>query len=774
MGGVSAYQIDLHSGIVKNVGEKFLRLISQNYDAWIRRYVENTFLSCDLELLTLESLKAICEKDQDLCIKVQTRKGRRWTGIHVCKAENGNKAYLFIRDIHEKLIQARRQTRMNVYHSYRDRIERMKRRGFYCGIMILEGQGSHEVLYAEDCMKQYLAENRNSHTEVKLRNLIDRMNRITADYNETGPCALQEQGAGHKDKDDYIEVNIGTPRAERWVHLYSKRVITERGRHLQYVLYVDEVPGLRPPNEEREGEGYLVEHSGGYLFEWNIADDVLILSGGWEDKFRCETPGKNRRRERRIEDYVWKEDRHRIRALFNSMYQPDSKPDSILVRFLSRGPEENYCWCNVKLISVLYRKDLPMYVVGNVSDISQNLRGMLSAVMGDYSPVSEAKAAAAHQYMKACMEKESVDDVHAVFSVRMEEIIPPQDVVGRSIIIYQYIEVLTRLTYPNDRVWMEDGELYFFLYRIGSRNNARRKANRMAAAISCLHGRTTMIDIGVSLYPEDARTIPELLEYARRDVWNCMRLDHGLDELVEYSDMDKGPENGVSLIADIAGEWYRMIQANMMLEKKMKMTEAELMLSQIKPHFIYNVLANVKSLIFSDPNQAEVLLVAFSRFLRVQLESINQDEMAPFPDILDLIETYLEIERSRFPGRFEVHYEIGYQDFSMPHFILQPLVENAIKHGFMAKDRGDGNTPGIIMIRTRLEDGQIVIEVEDNGRGFLPESGKEDSHRHVGIKNVRTRIAYLMHGTLRLESTPGKGTVVRITAPLEGGKETWH
>ena len=185
------------------------------------------------------------------------------------------------------------------------------------------------------------------------------------------------------------------------------------------------------------------------------------------------------------------------------------------------------------------------------------------------------------------------------------------------------------------------------------------------------------------------------------------------------------------------------------------------MLSQIKPHFIYNVLANIKSLIHQDPERAEAVIVVFTRFLRVQLDAIGKDEMAPFQECLRFVMNYVEIEECRFPGKFKVNLDIGYEDFSMPHFVLQPLVENSIKHGARGKS-GICN----ITVRSRLETGQIVVEVEDDGVGFHPEQNPPGKNG-VGLKNIKTRITYLMHGSFRIAERPEGGTIAVIRIPVE-------
>ncbi len=219
--------------------------------------------------------------------------------------------------------------------------------------------------------------------------------------------------------------------------------------------------------------------------------------------------------------------------------------------------------------------------------------------------------------------------------------------------------------------------------------------------------------------------------------------------------------SSVNIISDILDEWYRTIKTNNVLKERMELTKAQLLLSQIKPHFIYNVLANIKSLIYTDADKAADIVVAFTKYLRVQLNAIGKEDMASFTDILGFVRNYIEIEKSRFPGKIMESYDIGYDDFKMPHFILQPVVENAIKHGICKRE-----TPGRLVIRSYLQDGVVVIEVEDDGIGCdILNSKKEQKDGGVGLENVRMRLHHLVKGTLKMESSLGHGTRVTINMP---------
>lgn len=208
----------------------------------------------------------------------------------------------------------------------------------------------------------------------------------------------------------------------------------------------------------------------------------------------------------------------------------------------------------------------------------------------------------------------------------------------------------------------------------------------------------------------------------------------------------------ISVVSDIMDDWYHMLYMNSRLKRQMELAESQIMLGQIKPHFIFNALANIKALIYTDPDLAEKLIIAFTKYLRTHLNALGKEEMARFPDILDFVDNYIQVEQSRFPGKIKVVYDIQYDEFQMPHFIIQPLVENAIKHGLCKK-----NGTGRLRIASYQAGDEICIEIEDDGIGFdrMPERTVDSG---IGLENVRKRLSYLLDGSLALHSEPGKGT----------------
>ena len=186
-------------------------------------------------------------------------------------------------------------------------------------------------------------------------------------------------------------------------------------------------------------------------------------------------------------------------------------------------------------------------------------------------------------------------------------------------------------------------------------------------------------------------------------------------------------------------------------------------LSQIKPHFLYNTLNSIYYL--CDNEEAKELINNLADYLRANIGSIESAEPIPFEKELDHTRVYLAIEKERFKDRFEVEYKIGYKDFDIPALTLQPIVENAVKHGVCKLPAGE---KGIITIRTQKKENCVEIVVSDNGVGFdLDEYDKSEKSygKHTGIRNVEKRLKVLKKATMDTVSEPGKGTTVVILIP---------
>lgn len=206
-----------------------------------------------------------------------------------------------------------------------------------------------------------------------------------------------------------------------------------------------------------------------------------------------------------------------------------------------------------------------------------------------------------------------------------------------------------------------------------------------------------------------------------------------------------------------------IIYANIYLQKQ-KMIERQknaLMLSQINPHFVYNTLSTIASMCDTSPKQAKYLTIDFAQYLRRNVNTLTSEELIPFDQELDHVVCYLKIEQARFRERLNVIYSTQCKDFNVPPLTVQPLVENAIKHGITKKASG-----GTIKISTFEENSNYVIEIIDDGVGF----DSENTEMHVGIKNVQNRVATMCKGTVTIKSTASVGTRVTIEIPKKKGK----
>ena len=199
-------------------------------------------------------------------------------------------------------------------------------------------------------------------------------------------------------------------------------------------------------------------------------------------------------------------------------------------------------------------------------------------------------------------------------------------------------------------------------------------------------------------------------------------------------------------------------------EQERLLVEARLaaLTSQINPHFLFNTLNSVSSLIRTDPNQARVMVVKLSKVLRRLLR--KHENFSAMREELSFIEDYLSIEVVRFGEklRFEADVAADTLDMLVPSMILQPLVENCIKHGLSGKVEG-----GTIRIRAYRSEARLHLLVEDDGIGIPEEKLATLLDRGIGINNVHERLKVLFGNEYRMwiESQPGNGTRVQIEVP---------
>jgi LytS/YehU family sensor histidine kinase len=197
------------------------------------------------------------------------------------------------------------------------------------------------------------------------------------------------------------------------------------------------------------------------------------------------------------------------------------------------------------------------------------------------------------------------------------------------------------------------------------------------------------------------------------------------------------------------------------LQQELKDRRVSVMMSQIRTHFIFNVMTIISGLCNSDPQKADDAIILFARYLRKNISIMERDEPILFSQELQHLEDYIYLEKMRFGEKITVEKKLEVTDFKIPPLTIQPLMENAIKHGLLAS----GKTGTVILSSKKTDEG-IQITIEDDGVGFVPEAlEKEDA---VGIRNVRYRLENMVGGTLNIESVPGKGTKAKIRLHVEG------
>ena len=196
------------------------------------------------------------------------------------------------------------------------------------------------------------------------------------------------------------------------------------------------------------------------------------------------------------------------------------------------------------------------------------------------------------------------------------------------------------------------------------------------------------------------------------------------------------------------------------MEHKVQESQISIMLSQIQPHFLYNTLNSIYQLCETNPMRARAMVNSFAEYLRNNLSTLEEPGLISFETELEHIKTYLDIEKVRFEDTLEIEYDIKCVDFSLPVLTVQPIVENAVKHG-TSKKRGGGK----VTVCTEEDEENYVIKVSDTGCGFDPSKNKDDGKRHIGIANVRQRLSNMCAGTLTIESTIGEGTVATVRIP---------
>lgn len=229
----------------------------------------------------------------------------------------------------------------------------------------------------------------------------------------------------------------------------------------------------------------------------------------------------------------------------------------------------------------------------------------------------------------------------------------------------------------------------------------------------------------------------------------------------------------VRATAEVA-EWMAgQLQLGELASSRAALAEAQVraLRAQISPHFIYNALGAIASFITTDPSKARDLVLEFADFTRYSFR--RDGDTTTLAEELRSIDSYLKLERARFGDRLKVKLQIAPEvlPIEIPFLSVQPLVENAVRHGLEAKEHG-----GVVSIRAHDAGPHVEIDVDDDGVGMDPRDMQaafagEPSAEHVGLRNVdlRLRRRYGQEFGLIVETNRGAGTLVRIRIPKKGG-----
>jgi signal transduction histidine kinase len=199
------------------------------------------------------------------------------------------------------------------------------------------------------------------------------------------------------------------------------------------------------------------------------------------------------------------------------------------------------------------------------------------------------------------------------------------------------------------------------------------------------------------------------------------------------------------------------------LETNLALAQLDALRMQLHPHFLFNTLNSISVLMAEDVRQARRMLTRLSDLLRASFENKGAHEVT-LKEELEFLESYLEIEQTRFQDRLTVRMEIDPKtlDARVPNLILQPLVENAIRHGIAPRA-----APGLVEIRSRRDNGMVQLEVSDNGAG-LRVTSPESLMKGIGLANTQARLKQLYGASHRFElhNGEGRGLTVMIAIPF--------
>lgn len=202
---------------------------------------------------------------------------------------------------------------------------------------------------------------------------------------------------------------------------------------------------------------------------------------------------------------------------------------------------------------------------------------------------------------------------------------------------------------------------------------------------------------------------------------------------------------------------YDQIEQFVRQQREIAHQRASIMVLQMRPHFIYNVMTSIYYLCAQNPSKAQQVTLDFTAYLRKNFTAIASEDTIPFSDELEHTRAYLAVEQVQCEDRLFVEYDTPHKDFRLPPLTLQPIVENAVKHGMDPE-----YAPLRIFIQTRKTSSGSEFVVEDDGRGF---TSADNSEPHIALANIKQRLAIMCGGKLTIRPRAGGGTVVTVVIP---------
>jgi LytS/YehU family sensor histidine kinase len=224
----------------------------------------------------------------------------------------------------------------------------------------------------------------------------------------------------------------------------------------------------------------------------------------------------------------------------------------------------------------------------------------------------------------------------------------------------------------------------------------------------------------------------------------------------------------IVLIAHVASYYQRFREREVrtsQLQAQLAKARTQALKSQLQPHFLFNTLNSISALMLTDVEAADRMITRLGDLLRISLETA-ETQMTTLSRELEFVNCYVEIEKVRFEERLKVSIDVDPEtlDAVVPHLLLQPLVDNAIKHGISRLVAG-----GEIRISATTDKTDLHLEVRDNGPGILEQSRRQSSGVGLRITRERLETIYGQHQSLELLTSPEGGAVARVSIPLQAG-----